>query len=147
MESRFRCGDALLLPPAVLFKHPGIFGRKITQRGPRQQTGSRFSCYRLSPPRGIWACFLSSREHAVWRHGRVAVVTSSPRPPLHTQDVLCVEFLPGGLVVTGMQSGDMYVWQSFGAEEPGASNDGKGKGTDARKVGVLPLPPAPPTSA
>jgi len=38
------------------------------------------------------------------------------------QDVLCVEFLPDGGVVTGMQSGDMYMWQAFGATNLDASS-------------------------
>jgi len=51
------------------------------------------------------------------------------------QDVLCVEFLPGGMVVTGMQSGDMYLWQSFGTDDPQANADPKKpQRTDARKA-------------
>ena len=68
---------------------------------------------------------------------------------LEVQDVLCCEFLPtNGYVVTGMSSGDMYIWK------PGGSASSKGKGAKAnpsfqaeRRVLVRPDPKKLPSRA
>ena len=53
---------------------------------------------------------------------------------VEVQDVLCVEFLPtNGNVVTGMSSGDMYIWKSGG----GAAAKGGGKGKEKDRPGFV----------
>ena len=43
---------------------------------------------------------------------------TNPNPALIVQDVFSCEFLANGSVVTGMSSGDIYVWNAAGGDQP-----------------------------
>ena len=44
---------------------------------------------------------------------------------IEVQDVMCVEFLANGNIVTGMASGDIYLWKPAGGDTPGMQADKK----------------------